>query len=101
MSALPTLRKLYIRHCRFIFMGYTCAMPFSDQLADYTAADIIAALNCPRGTAYDWKDGRREPPTWQQPHWLALLQHAKPTQGNQTVIRTNASRAAQVAKRKR
>lgn len=82
-------------------MGYTSSMTFSDQLADYTAADIIAALNCPRGTAYDWKDGRREPPAWQQAHWLALLQRAKPTQGNKTVIRTNASRAGIGEKRKR
>lgn len=98
---MPTLRKLYFRHCRFIFMRYTSAMTFSSQLADYTAADIIAALNCPRGTAYDWKDGRREPPAWQQPHWLALLQRSKPTQGNKTVIPTNASRASIEAKRKR
>lgn len=82
-------------------MGYTFAMPFSDQLADYSAADIIAVLNCPRGTAYDWKDGRREPPAWQQPHWLALLQRSRPTQGNKTVIPTNASRASTRAKRKR
>ena len=98
---MPILCKDYFRHCRFIFMCYTSAMTFSDQLADYAAADIIAALNCPRGTAYDWKDGRREPPAWQQPYWLALLQRSRPTQGNKTVIPTNASRASIGAKRKR
>jgi hypothetical protein len=82
-------------------MGYSCAVTFSKQLTDYTATQIIAALNCPRGTAYDWKDGRREPPAWQQPHWLALLQRARPTKGNKTVIPTNASRGSIGAKRKR
>jgi hypothetical protein len=77
MSAMPIMCKLYFRHCRFIFMCYASAMTFAEQLADYTAAQIIAALNCPRGTAYDWKDGRREPPAWQQPHWLALLQSSR------------------------
>jgi hypothetical protein len=101
MSALPILCKVYFRHCRFIFMGYSCAVTFSKQLTDYTATQIIAALNCPRGTAYDWKDGRREPPAWQQPHWLALLQRARPTKGNKTVIPTNASRGSIGAKRKR
>ena len=51
-------------------------MSFADQLANFTAAQIIDALGCPRGTAYDWLQGRREPPEWQQPHWLALIQRA-------------------------
>jgi hypothetical protein len=97
---MPILCNLYFRHCRFIFMSYTSGMTFSDQLSEYTAADIIATLNCPRGTAYDWKDGRREPPEWQQSHWLALLQRARKTQGNKTVIPTNASRGSIGAKRK-
>ena len=37
------------------------AMSFADQLAPYSAAQIMTATGCPRGTAYDWKDGRREP----------------------------------------
>ena len=49
-------------------------MSFATDLADYTAAHVIAATGCPRGTAYDWKDGRREPPTWQQVHWLRIIQ---------------------------
>ncbi|WP_009963016.1 hypothetical protein [Verrucomicrobium spinosum] len=48
-------------------------MPFKDQLTQYTASQIITALGCPRATAYDWLDGRREPPEWQQPHWLTIL----------------------------
>jgi hypothetical protein len=92
MSALPILCKVYFRHCRFIFMGYHFTVTFSKQLADYTANDIIESLNCPRGTAYDWKDGRREPPKWQQPHWLALLQRARPTQGNKSKKATTGAR---------
>lgn len=70
---MPTKCKDYFRHCRFIFSWYDLPMSFAESLADYTAAQIIAATGCPRGTAYDWKDGRREPPAWQQPHWLAII----------------------------
>ena len=52
-------------------------MDFKAKLASFSAAEIIAALGCPRGTAYDWLDGRREPPAWQHPHWLAILQRFK------------------------
>ena len=48
-------------------------MTFSEQLADYTAAQIIAALGCERATAYDWKSGRRQPPAWQQPLFIGLI----------------------------
>lgn len=61
-------------------------------------ADLIA-LGLPRSTAYDWCSGSSTP---DHPAFvLALLQHAKPTQGNKTVIRTNASRSSIKAKRKR
>jgi hypothetical protein len=49
-------------------------MSFANDLASYPASHIIAATGCPRGTAYDWKDGRREPPAWQQVHWLRIVQ---------------------------
>tara|TARA_R110000868_G_scaffold97004_1_gene266921 strand:+ start:469 stop:714 length:246 start_codon:yes stop_codon:yes gene_type:complete len=49
-------------------------MTFAESLTEYSAAQIIAATGCPRGTAYDWKDGRREPPSWQQVHWLRIIQ---------------------------
>ena len=49
-------------------------MSFTDQLADYSATQIIAALGCPRSTAYEWKDGRRTPPAWLQPHLLHIIQ---------------------------
>jgi len=48
-------------------------MTFSEEIADYSAAEIVAALGCPRQTAYAWLDGTRTPPEWQQPHWLKLL----------------------------
>jgi len=57
-------------------------MSFDADLSDYTAAQIITALGCPRGTAYDWKDGRREPPLWQQPHWLALIRRSTQKKSN-------------------
>lgn len=66
-------------------------MSFADQLSDFTAADIIAATGCPRGTAYDWKDGRREPPAWQQPHWLRILSAAS-KKHNKTVDRNHHER---------
>lgn len=52
-------------------------MSFADDLADFTASEIQAILGCKRGTAYDWKDGRREPPEWQRPHWLRILRAGK------------------------
>jgi hypothetical protein len=48
-------------------------MSFATDLADYSAAQIIAALGCPRSTAYEWKDGRRQPPAWLQPILLAVI----------------------------
>jgi len=65
-------------------------MSFADQLADYTAAQIIAALGCERATAYDWKSGRRSPPVWQQAHWLRILA-ADAKRHNKTQHRTDAS----------
>ena len=52
-------------------------MDFKAKLTAFSAAEIIAALGCPRATAYQWLDGKRQPPTWQQPHWLAILQRFK------------------------
>lgn len=76
-------------------------MSFAESLTDYTAAQIIAATGCPRGTAYDWKDGRREPPAWQQTHWLAIIARGTRKRHNKTVIPTEASREAVRVKRKR
>ena len=75
-------------------------MSFDTDLADYTAAQIIAALGCPRGTAYEWKDGRREPPEWQQMHWLRILAAASKMH-NKTVMPTDTSRSATKAGSKR
>ena len=51
-------------------------MAFSDDLKQWTAAEIIAALGCPQATAYQWREGRRTPPEWLQPHLLAILKAA-------------------------
>ena len=48
-------------------------MSFTEDLAPYTAPEIVQFLGCPRATAYQWKDGRREPPEWQHPHWLTII----------------------------
>lgn len=53
-------------------------MSFADQLADFTATEIIEILGCPRATAYQWKDGTRHPPEWQWRHWLAILTREVP-----------------------
>jgi hypothetical protein len=70
---MRTIRKLYFPHCGFFFAVYSSAMSFDTDLADYTAAQIIAALGCPRSTAYEWKDGRRKPPLWQQSVFLHVI----------------------------
>lgn len=48
-------------------------MSFADSLAPYSAAVIVAALGCPRQTAYAWLDGSRKPPMWQQELFLAVI----------------------------
>lgn len=48
-------------------------MSFADSLAPYSAAVIVAALGCPRQTAYAWLDGSRKPPMWQQELFLAII----------------------------
>jgi len=48
-------------------------MSFTEDLAPYSAPEIVQFLGCPRATAYQWKDGRRMPPEWQQAHWLRIL----------------------------
>ena len=68
-------------------------MSFAESLTDYTAAQIIAATGCPRGTAYDWRDGRREPPAWQQQHWLALIRRSITKKSNKTLDGTPRKRS--------
>jgi hypothetical protein len=63
-------------------------MSFRDEIATFTAAEIVAALDCPRQTAYAWLDGSRMPPEWQQTHWLSVLRShkrksKKPNKGKQ------------------
>jgi hypothetical protein len=51
-------------------------MSFAEQIAQFAAAQIIAATGCPRGTAYAWLDGTRQPPEWQRRHWVAIIKKA-------------------------
>jgi hypothetical protein len=57
-------------------------MTFSELLNKYTVAQIIEATGCTRGTAYDWKCGRRNPPIWQQRHWLKILSESTERQNS-------------------
>jgi hypothetical protein len=99
LSASRTYCKNYFPHCGFIFAVYSSAMSFDTDLADYTAAQIIAALGCPRSTAYEWKDGRRQPPAWLHPILLAVIaREAK--RHNKTLMPTDTSRAAGSRKRR-
>ena len=74
-------------------------MSFADSLAPYSAAVIVAALGCPRQTAYAWLDGSRKPPMWQQELFLAVIaREAK--KHNKTSLATDTSREAGSRKRK-
>ena len=68
-------------------------MSFDTDLADYTAAQIIAALGCQRSTAYEWLAGRRQPPVWQQAVFLKVIAaHTK--KSNKTSERKQAADCA-------
>ena len=74
-------------------------MTFAESLAEYSAAQIVAALGCPRQTAYAWLDGSRKPPEWQQKLFLAVIaKEAK--KHNKTLMPTDTSRVAGSRKRK-
>lgn len=74
-------------------------MSFDTDLAHYTAAQIIAALGCPRSTAYEWLAGRRQPPEWQQSVFLKVIAaHSK--RHNKASLATDTSREAVSRKRK-
>jgi hypothetical protein len=91
MSALRTNCKDYFPHCGFIFAVYSSPMSFDTDLANYTAAQIIAALGCERSTAYEWKSGRRKPPLWQQAVFLKVIAAAS-KRHNKTVDRNHHER---------
>ena len=75
-------------------------MSFDADLADYTAAQIIAALGCQRSTAYEWLAGRRQPPLWQQSVFLKVIAaHTK--KSNKASLATDTSRLAVKAGSKR
>lgn len=74
-------------------------MSFDTDLADYTSAQIIAALGCQRSTAYEWLAGRRQPPVWQQAVFLKIIAaHTK--KSNKASLATDTSREAVSRKRK-
>lgn len=61
-----------------------CGMPkapqtWKEQIADFTAAEIIAVLGCPQATAYSWKrsESPRTPPGWLQPIILRELRRSR------------------------
>ncbi len=60
-------------------------MSFQDDIADIPAPEIVTILGCPRATAYQWKDGRRQPPSWLQPHLLAIILRGTKKRHNKTV----------------
>jgi hypothetical protein len=47
--------------------------PFHEQIANYSAKEIAATIGCPIPTAYDWKSGRRSPPSWMQNIIIEIL----------------------------
>lgn len=51
---------------------------FLDEIKRYSVAEIVAALGCPRGTAYYWKMGKRCPPEWMEKHFLRVLKETFP-----------------------
>jgi DNA-binding transcriptional regulator YiaG len=40
--------------------------PFYERLIGISAKEIAARIGCPIQTVYDWKSGRRSPPSWIQ-----------------------------------
>lgn len=65
-------------------------MTFQESIADVPTPELVRILGCPRATAYQWKDGRRQPPAWLQPILLAVIaREAK--RHNKTQHRTDAS----------
>ena len=61
-------------------------MSFHDEIAEFTAAEIVDALGCKRQTAYSWLDRSRKPPEWQHRHWLALIRSHQKKQPNKSQI---------------
>jgi hypothetical protein len=48
-------------------------MDFAKDISEFTAPQIVKALECPRSTAYAWLDGKRQPPVWQQKIFLEIV----------------------------
>jgi hypothetical protein len=51
---------------------------FLNRIQAYTVQEIVAALGCPRGTAWHWREGKRMPPEWLEPILLRALEAAVP-----------------------
>lgn len=74
-------------------------MSFADSLTPYSAAVIVAALGCPRQTAYAWLDGSRKPPAWQQTLFLSVIAR-EVKKHNKASLATDTSRKVRRMKRK-
>jgi hypothetical protein len=47
--------------------------PFHKRILNYSAREIAETIKCPIPTAYDWKSGRRSPPSWMQKIIIKIL----------------------------
>jgi hypothetical protein len=72
--------RLKIRHCNPLRIPEYPPMTatksqtsFRALVESYSARHIAAAIGCSLPTAYDWRSGRRAPPTWMQAQILADL----------------------------
>ena len=68
-------------------------MSFQTDLAGYSAPQIVAALGCPRQTAYAWLDGSRQPPEWQQRLFLREIRR-KTTKAQQNAAQNQPPAAS-------
>jgi DNA-binding transcriptional regulator YiaG len=48
--------------------------PFHERIVNHSAKEIAARIGCPIQTVYDWKSGRRNPPSWMQEIIMEILE---------------------------
>jgi hypothetical protein len=46
---------------------------FRNFVAAYSAKHIASVIGCSLPTAYDWRSGRRSPPTWLHKRYIEAL----------------------------
>ncbi|MEK0448759.1 MAG: hypothetical protein RL088_1027 [Verrucomicrobiota bacterium] len=69
-------------------------MTFQESIAEISAPELVRILGCPRATAYQWKDGRRQPPAWLQPILLSVIARGTRKRHNKASLATDTSREA-------